>query len=82
MGGIGKTVVSTWLVRHEAVRVAFEKLIWLPLGQLPNLEKLQQLAYMQLTGDDMSLEFSHDQRCEALQAAMQGVNLLLILDDM
>jgi hypothetical protein len=81
MGGIGKTVVSTWLVRHEAVRTSFSKLIWLPLGQTPNLKKLQETAYHQMTGDDMAPDFAHDDRCNALRNCMKGVNLLLILDD-
>ena len=32
MGGIGKTVVSTWLVRHAAVRKQFKNIAWYVTG--------------------------------------------------
>ena len=38
MGGIGKTTISTWLVREEGTRKQFEQIVWLALGQEPNLE--------------------------------------------
>ena len=32
MGGIGKTTVSTWLVRQLRVRETFSQICWVPLG--------------------------------------------------
>jgi hypothetical protein len=52
MGGIGKTTISTWLVRQEGSRRQFEQIVWLTLGQEPNLPGLQALLYVQLTGSD------------------------------
>ena len=37
MGGIGKTVVSNWLVRHPTVRQVYSKIAWITLGQTPNM---------------------------------------------
>ena len=34
MGGIGKTVVSSWIVRQPTVRKAFDKIAWVALGQV------------------------------------------------
>ena len=76
-GGIGKTITSAWLVRLDAVRLQYDQIAWLPLGQTPNCEKCQELLHLQLTGVDLSAELSEDERSEKLRRAMQGVNLLL-----
>ena len=40
-GGIGKTTVSTYLVHEEGTRKRFERVVWVALGQEPNLAQLQ-----------------------------------------
>ena len=37
MGGLGKTVVSTWLVRQDAVRKLFDKVVWITLASVKML---------------------------------------------
>eukprot|EP01047_Picozoa_sp_COSAG01_P042920 COSAG01_NODE_3777_length_5704_cov_34.622658_2_plen_714_part_00 len=81
MGGIGKSVVSAWLVRHDSVRGMFEEIIWVTLGQAPSAVSVQSLAFSQLTGGRFSSEDSEQQRSLALQQAMRGKKLLLVLDD-
>lgn len=79
--GIGKTVVSTWLVRHAAVRKRFKNIAWVTLGQTPNMEKLQCLLYVQLTGINIQKDMSEAEREQNLKQAFQGKNVLLVLDD-
>ena len=48
---VGKTTISAWLVRRNDIRNKFTGAIcWVTLGQAPNILKLQQLLYLQLTG--------------------------------
>ena len=52
----------------------------LPLGQAPVLAKLQNLCYMQCAGRELSPELSPEEKQEALQQAMAGRRILLVLD--
>jgi hypothetical protein len=81
MGGIGKTTISTWLVRDDRVRAHFTKAAWVTFGQTPNLLKCQAVLYLQLTGNQISKDMSPDEVQEALKNAFAGQNVLLILDD-
>ena len=81
MGGLGKTVVSTWLVRQDEVRKMFEKIVWITLGQTPNMEKCQQMLFMQLMGFEMNRDMSDDEVKQSLMQALQGKNVLMVLDD-
>jgi hypothetical protein len=82
MGGIGKTTISAWIVRQESVRRQFEVIAWVALGQEPNLEKLQSLVMMQLTGSDFDGDPTPEMKQEALKKAMHGKDALLVLDDL
>ena len=80
-GGIGKTVVASWLVRHDSVREAFDKIIWVTLGQTPNAANVQNIALKQLTNGGKFDGESAEERKLVLQQAMQNKKLLLVLDD-
>jgi hypothetical protein len=82
MGGIGKTTISTWLVRQQGTRNQFEQVCWLPLGQEPNLPALQELLHVQLTGGTFDGDPTPESKLEHLQQAMAGKKLLLVLDDL
>ena len=82
MGGIGKTVTGAAIVRNADVRLHFDIIIWLPLGQTPVISKLQNLCHMQCTGKELSPELSTEEKKEALQQAMSGKRVLLCLDDL
>eukprot|EP01051_Picozoa_sp_SAG22_P002544 SAG22_NODE_115_length_19315_cov_10.458368_5_plen_1113_part_00 len=81
-GGVGKTTISAWLVRQPPVRGRFSHIGWCPLGQSPNIERLQEMLHLQLTGEELDSEASTEQRQEKLTQAMAGKNLLLVLDDL
>ena len=82
MGGIGKTTISTWLVREDSTRKVFNQIVWIPFGQEPNLEKLQDLVHMELTGNKFEGDPDATERLLLLKQAMAGKNLLLVLDDL
>eukprot|EP01048_Picozoa_sp_COSAG05_P015614 COSAG05_NODE_1900_length_3858_cov_2.298218_1_plen_899_part_10 len=82
MGGIGKTVTGAAIVRNEDVRLHFDGIVWLPLGQTPMIAKLQNLCHMQCTGKELSAELSSEEKKQALQQAMAGKKILLCLDDL
>ena len=82
MGGIGKTTISTWLVREDSTRKQFAQIVWVALGQEPNLEKLQELVHLELTGNKFDGELTPAERQVVLKQAMAGENLLLVLDDL
>eukprot|EP01051_Picozoa_sp_SAG22_P020250 SAG22_NODE_4022_length_1418_cov_1.245641_1_plen_441_part_10 len=80
-GGVGKTCMSSWLVRREDVRQHYDAIAWVALGQSPNIGKCQDLLHLQLTGSELAPELGREERHEMLQRAMSGVKLLLCLDD-
>ena len=82
MGGIGKTTISTWLVREEGTRKQYEQIVWVALGQHPNIEKLQSLVMLQCTDADFEGDPTPEMKRESLKKAMAGKNLLFVLDDL
>ena len=46
----GKTVVSSWLVRQPRVRQQFSQILWVTLGQTPDISAARSTLYVQLTG--------------------------------
>lgn len=81
MGGIGKTTVSTWVVRNDAVRTKFGMVAWVTLGQTPVLESCANLLFLQLTGSELTAAISREQREECLKQAFLNRSVLLVLDD-
>ncbi len=83
MGGIGKTVISSWLVRQHSVRSAFEKILWVTLGQTPDVSTLQRVLYDQLRpGDGWDFHAPDEIKVQKLRDAFLGKTVLLILDDL
>ena len=80
MGGIGKTTVSTWVVRNEAVRTKFGMVAWISLGQTPVTQSCSNLLYLQLTGSELGA-IPKEQRQERLKQAFLNQSVLLVLDD-
>ena len=64
MGGIGKTVASAALLRDENIRAHFDQFLFLPLGQSPVMEKIRCLMYVQLTGMEMKVDWTEEQKLE------------------
>eukprot|EP01047_Picozoa_sp_COSAG01_P043511 COSAG01_NODE_3870_length_5605_cov_4.345260_5_plen_230_part_00 len=82
-GGIGKTVISSWLIRQVSVRELFEKIVWVPLGQTPNLSVLQRIVYEQLVdGGIWDMDATEDAKQHRLNEAFRAKTILLVLDDL
>eukprot|EP01046_Picozoa_sp_COSAG06_P029309 COSAG06_NODE_2708_length_6408_cov_2.142970_1_plen_1860_part_00 len=81
MGGIGKTVTAIWLARHEDIRRHFELVVWVTLGQTPDLNRMQALIHLQVTGGELAADTTPEQAKEKITVAMRGRTVLLILDD-
>ena len=61
MGGIGKTVTGSWLARDDDIRRHFELVLWVTLGQTPDLKQMQSLIHMQATGADIPSDSTPEQ---------------------
>ena len=81
MGGIGKTTVSAWVVRNDAVRERFGMVAWITLGQTPVLETCSNLLFLQLTGSELTTGIPREQREEFLKQAFLNRSVLLVVDD-
>ena len=81
MGGIGKTVSAAWLARDEDVRGQFSLVLWVTLGQQPDLSRLQRLIYLQATGKELKADVTPEQAKEIILRSLRGRTVLLILDD-
>ena len=80
-GGIGKTTTSAWLCRQDPVRRHFSGIVWVALGCTPNICACQQQLYAQLTGDELSVDSSTEEKVQKLRQAFLGRQMLLVLDD-
>ena len=68
-------------MRQDSCRSKYDKIIWVPLGQHPNLARCQEMMLVQLNGDRFADGMSADQKKEELNVAMTGRSILLVLDD-
>lgn len=81
MGGIGKTTVSCWVTRNDAVRTKFATVAWITLGQTPVLSLCMDLLHQQIEGSALPDGVSADQKREIIQQSFLNRSVLLILDD-
>ena len=87
MGGTGKSCFVASLVRHPAVSSAYQRICWLPVGQMPDLRRLLALLLYQLTRGESGTIGNNEQLGDlvALQqkvvTAMNGLHVLCVLDD-
>jgi hypothetical protein len=81
-GGIGKTTISAWLCRQPQVRRHFRLITWIALGQTPNIVTCQRSLYEQLTGSELPLDLSADEKLAKLRSAFAGKDCLVVLDDL
>eukprot|EP00615_Pteridomonas_danica_P004176 CAMPEP_0114340100 /NCGR_PEP_ID=MMETSP0101-20121206/8156_1 /TAXON_ID=38822 ORGANISM="Pteridomonas danica, Strain PT" /NCGR_SAMPLE_ID=MMETSP0101 /ASSEMBLY_ACC=CAM_ASM_000211 /LENGTH=825 /DNA_ID=CAMNT_0001473259 /DNA_START=811 /DNA_END=3285 /DNA_ORIENTATION=+ len=88
MGGMGKSTLVASFAYDTEVRAAFDKIVWISLGQNPDIQALQESVHLQLTGEPLPASISAlpqsiipQQRRAALRSAAAGTDVLLILDD-
>ena len=83
MGGVGKTMLTAAVIRHDKVRAAFELIGWINMSQQPDILQLQQRLYQQLNNKDSmptKLSTSIEQQGEALKTSATGKAVLVVLD--
>jgi hypothetical protein len=69
-------------VLDEDIRAAFEKVVWVSVGQEPDLRELQSSIYYQLQTIEMDAGVKTDREVmTALTSAAKGSRVLLVLDD-
>ena len=81
MGGVGKSTLTTWIVKEEKIRAHFETICWIPLGQTPDLAVALALLHLQLTGGGLDSDMSAIEQQECVTQALKGRSMLLVLDD-
>ena len=81
-GGIGKTVASAALLRDTSIREHYDQILFLALGQTPVMDKVRGLMYLQLTGMQLKVDWSEQQKIEAIRMETTGRRILLYLDDL
>jgi hypothetical protein len=55
-------------------------LVWLPLGQQPNVDKVRNMLCSQLERGELSDELTLEEKRSEIRAAMLGKDVLLVLD--
>ena len=72
--------MSAWIARDLGARMEFEFIVWVSLGQAPNIERGVAMMFLQLTGSELQGS-TDDVRQETLKQAFAGRKVLLVLDD-
>ena len=79
---MGKTTIAAALVNDAGIRSSFGKIVWVSIGQEPDIRELQESIFVQLT--DAALPESANTPAlvmAALRSAAKDSSLLLVLDD-
>ena len=70
------------VVLDEEIRSSFEKIVWVSVGQEPDIRELQNSIHFQLTESFLPEDKSHETEImQALRNAAKGLKVLLVLDD-
>ena len=70
-------MASTAIMRDEVVRRHFDQCVYVMLGQTPVMDKVRNFCYIQLTGIEMKVDWTEEEKAEQLRKAMVGKTLLL-----
>ena len=81
-GGVGKTTIAAALVHDEEIRASFEKIVWVSVGQEPDIRELQESIHGQMTGEVIPPSAATPELVQkALRDAAATSKTLLVLDD-
>lgn len=81
MGGVGKTTVAAALVNDQEMRAAFDKLLWVSVGQEPDVRELQASLLLQTNKQKLSTDVADKDVVDEIKEATKGLKILLVLDD-
>ena len=78
---MGKTTIAAALVHDEEIRSVFEKIVWVSVGQEPDIRELQSSLHFQLTGNELQESGKSDREVfKAISDAAADMTTLLVLD--
>ena len=82
MVGGGKTTIAAALVADRGILQAFEKIVWVSVGQEPDIRELQDSIHHQLSKQHFAETVKSDADAfTALRDAAKSSKVLLVLDD-
>ena len=82
IGGVGKTTIAAALLCDSDVRATYQRLLWVSVGQDPDIRELQDSIHQQLLGERIpNHATTPDLVIKALRDAAKGLRVLLVLDD-
>jgi hypothetical protein len=83
MGGVGKTMMAVQLMQDPEIGTSFEKLLWISVGQEPDIMTCLRVLHFQLKGSHLPASALENERfaVQAMREACRGVKALIVLDD-
>ena len=79
---MGKTTIAAALLHDKAIRASFEKIVWVSVGQEPDIRELQDSIHHQLTRRHFQDDIKNEaDALTAIRDAARGCKILLVLDD-
>ena len=77
----GKTTVAVKVVNDDEVRSEFEKILWVGVGQEPDVRELLGSLTKQINEQILKPDLSDKEALAEVKKAAKGLNSLLVLDD-
>ena len=77
----GKTTVAVKVVNDDEVRSEFEKILWVGVGQEPDVRELLGSLAKQINEQILKPDLSDKEALAEVKEAAKGLKCLLVLDD-
>ena len=81
MGGVGKTTIAAALVHDDEVRAQFDKIVWVSVGQEPDIRELQESIHVQLLEEEMPENIRSPELVATTLRNAAKEKVLLVCDD-
>ena len=73
--------MAVHIINENEVRSAFDKLLWVSIGQEPDVCELLASLLHQITGQELRPDLGAKEALAEVKSAAKGVKALLVLDD-
>ena len=77
----GKTTVAVKVVNDDEVRSEFEKILWVGVGQEPDVRELRGSLLKRINEQTLKPDLSDNDALAEVKKAAKGLKCLLVLDD-
>ena len=78
---MGKTTVAASVVNDREVRGAFDKILWVSVGQEPDVREHLASLLKQTNEEELKPDLSDREALAKVKKVAKGMKLLLVLDD-